>query len=82
MLAAAVGIGVAWFRRFPVAEDGRWRPTLLQRGALMGCFWLVQVIFFTTFFTNTVQGLATGVVGSLCYLLAQQGVKRGAQPVY
>lgn len=81
-LAGSVGIGVAWFRRAPAAEDGRWRPTLVQWGALMGFFWLVQVIFFTTFFTNTVQGLATGIVGSLGYWLAQQGVKRGSQPVY
>lgn len=81
-VAASVGIGVAWFRRGDIAEDGRWRPTLLQWGALFGFFWLVQIIFFTTFFTNTVQGLATGVVGSLGYWLAQQGVKRGSQPVY
>lgn len=79
---ASVGIGVAWFRRDSIAEDGRWRPTLLRWAALFGFFWLVQIVFFTTFFTNTVQGLATGVVGSLGYWLAQQGVKRGSQPVY
>ena len=55
---------------------------LLQWAILMGGFWLIQMIFFTTFFTNTVNGLATGVVGSLGYWLAQQGVKRGSQPVY
>jgi len=61
---------------------GRWRPGIAHWALLMGFFWLVQVLFFTTFFTNTVQGLATGVVGSLGYWLAQQGVKRGNQPVY
>lgn len=48
----------------------------------MGVFWLVQVLFFTTFFTNTRNGLATGVVGSLGYWLAQQTVARGSQPWY
>ena len=28
------------------------------------------------------NGLATGVVGSLGYWIAQQGVKRGGQPIY
>lgn len=81
-VAASAAIGVAWFRRSPVAEDGRWRPVLQQWAALFGFFWLVQILFFTTFFTNMVQGLATGLVGSLGYWLAQQGVKRGSQPIY
>ena len=57
-------------------------PGMLQWALLMGFFWLVQVLFFTTFFTNTTQGLATGIVGSLGYWVAQQGVKRGNQPIY
>lgn len=49
---------------------------------LMGAFWLIQVLFFTTFLTNIRNGLATGVVGSLGYWLAQQEVARGGQPWY
>ncbi|MEZ4620126.1 MAG: TIGR03663 family protein [Caldilineaceae bacterium] len=49
---------------------------------IMGTFWLIQVLFFTTFFTNFRNGLATGIVGSLGYWLAQQEVARGGQPWY
>lgn len=82
--AAAVGLAVLWFgRRQEDADHPRaWRPHLGHWAILMGSFWLIQIIFFTTFFTNTVNGLATGVVGSLGYWLAQQGVKRGSQPLY
>lgn len=48
----------------------------------MGTFWLIQILFFTTFLTNIRNGLATGVVGSLGYWLAQQEVARGGQPWY
>ena len=58
-------------------QPAPWRPVLHHWALLMAAFWLVQVLFFTTFFTNTVQGLASGVVGSLGYWVAQQGVKRG-----
>ena len=77
----SVGIAYYWFglrsrERFP---DGvSWREWL---GA-MGAFWLTAVLFFTTFLTNTRNGLATGVVGSLGYWLAQQEVARGGQPWY
>jgi len=50
--------------------------------ALMGLFWAIEIVLFTTFFTNAVNGLATGVVGSLGYWLAQQEVQRGGQPWY
>jgi uncharacterized protein (TIGR03663 family) len=83
-VVAAVGLAYLWFGRR--REDGEtpraWRPHFGHWAILMGGFWLIQVVFFTTFFTNTVNGLATGVVGSLGYWLAQQGVKRGSQPVY
>jgi uncharacterized protein (TIGR03663 family) len=39
-------------------------------------------LFFTTFLTNTRNGLATGIVGSLGYWLAQHEVQRGNQPPY
>jgi len=51
--------------------------------------WLVVAVvfhalfafFFTTMFTN-VNGLASGMIGSLGYWLDQQGVRRGSQPQY
>jgi hypothetical protein len=74
---ASIGIGVGWFWRphaghdEPLPADAEagaelpppapWRPVLHHWALLMGAFWLVQVLFFTTFFTNTVQGLASGV---------------------
>ena len=48
----------------------------------MALFWAIQILFFTTFFTNVSDGLATGIVGSLGYWLAQQEVARGGQPWY
>ncbi|GIV80117.1 MAG: hypothetical protein KatS3mg050_4511 [Litorilinea sp.] len=63
-------------------EDG---PPLLGFGdwlRVMGLFWIVAILFFTTFLTNTRNGLATGLVGSLGYWLAQQEVQRGSQPWY
>ncbi len=47
---------------------------------LMALFWGVQIILFTTFFTNTQKGLVSGVVGSLGYWLTQHEVGRGSQP--
>jgi predicted membrane-bound mannosyltransferase/DNA-binding beta-propeller fold protein YncE len=49
--------------------------------ALGGPFWLLFLFFFTTMFTNG-NGIATGIVGSLGYWLAQQEVERGNQPWY
>ncbi len=51
-------------------------------GKVMALFWTIQILFFTTFFTNVKDGLATGIVGSLGYWLAQQEVARGGQPWY
>lgn len=81
---AAVWLAYLWFgRRHEDADHPRaWRPHFSHWAILMGGFWLIQILFFTTFFTNTVNGLATGIVGSLGYWLAQQGVKRGSQPIY
>ncbi len=58
------------------------RITFANWATLMGLFWAIEILFFTTFFTNPVDGLATGVVGSLGYWLAQQEVQRGSQPWY
>ena len=56
--------------------------TFTNWATLMGMFWAIQIVFFTTFFTNSADGLATGVVGSLGYWLDQQEVQRGSQPWY
>ena len=56
------------------------RITFANWATFMGLFWAIEILFFTTFFTNPVDGLATGVIGSLGYWLAQQEVQRGSQP--
>ena len=67
LLAVSIGLGLAWDWR-------RWLPCALL-------FYAVFVFFFTTMMTN-VNGLATGLIGSLGYWLEQQGVRRGNQPQY
>lgn len=67
---------------------------ILGVSVLAGLYWdkrrwpvvatIYYAIFFllhTTFLTN-MQGIATGLVGSLGYWLEQQGVQRGGQPWY
>lgn len=63
----AVAIGLAWN---PMA----WL-------VCAGTFYSLFAFFYTTIFTN-IQGIGTGLVGSLGYWLTQQGVKRGSQPQY
>lgn len=46
-----------------------------------GIFWGASFLLFTTFLTNP-DGVATGIWGSLDYWLAQQGERRGMQPVF
>lgn len=58
------------------------RITFATWATLMGLFWAIEIVLFSTFFTNPVDGLATGIVGSLGYWLAQQEVQRGSQPWY
>ncbi|GAB4548794.1 MAG: hypothetical protein OHK0023_12420 [Anaerolineae bacterium] len=75
----AMVLGVIPFVLVAVAAGLAWRP-----GVWMTCaatFYGIFAFFFTTIFTNP-QGIATGVVGSLGYWLAQQGVRRGSQPQY
>ncbi|MBN1965954.1 MAG: TIGR03663 family protein, partial [Anaerolineae bacterium] len=66
-LLVAVALGLAWNWK-------RWLPAA-------AVFFALFVFFFTTVFSNQ-YGLATGMVGSLGYWLAQQGVRRGSQPQY
>jgi uncharacterized protein (TIGR03663 family) len=81
MVAASLGISYFWFGmrskdEFPSGI------TWSQWAQAMGMFWLIEILFFTTFLTNTRGGLASGIVGSLGYWLAQQEVARGGQPWY
>ncbi|NMB54022.1 MAG: TIGR03663 family protein [Leptolinea sp.] len=59
---------------------GYWwnKITWLKNAAL---FYTIYILLYTTFFTNG-RGFFTGIVGSLGYWLAQQGVQRGSQPWY
>ena len=67
VLLVSVLIGLVWdWRRWSVAA---------------GVHYAIFVVFFTTFFTNG-TGIASGLVGSLGYWLAQQAVERGSQPWY
>lgn len=67
---------------------------LIAITAIMGLFWNWRkwqnvaaifffpfLIFYTTIFSNW-AGMATGIVGSFGYWLAQQEVQRGGQPLY
>jgi uncharacterized protein (TIGR03663 family) len=82
MVALSVGVGYYWFGMRAAHERGEGTLTFGQWARMMGLFWLIQVLFFTTFLTNTRNGLASGIVGSLGYWLAQQEVARGGQPWY
>lgn len=64
--AVSISIGQWWRRDW-------WKIAL--------AFWAPFTVFYTTVFTNS-AGFFTGVVGSLGYWLAQQGVQRGSQPWY
>jgi hypothetical protein len=75
----AMILGVIPFVLVSIAAGLAWRPGLWL--ICTAAFYGVFAFFFTTMFTNP-QGVATGVVGSLGYWLAQQGVRRGGQPQY
>jgi predicted membrane-bound mannosyltransferase/DNA-binding beta-propeller fold protein YncE len=63
----STSIGLAW----------NWKRWLPAAAIFLGLFGF----FFTTVFSNQ-YGLVTGMIGSLGYWLAQQGVRRGSQPQY
>ena len=48
---------------------------------LAGLFLVINIVLFTTFFTNP-SGIESGFIGSLGYWLSQQSVARGGQPWY
>src|SRR5512133_1549607 len=62
-----------------VAVGYWWKGTTWLKNAAL--FYVIFVVLYTTFFTNG-RGFFTGIVGSLGYWLAQQGVQRGSQPWY
>ena len=67
VLLASAGIGLLWnWRRWSIAA---------------AIHYAIFVVLFTTVFTNG-TGIASGLVGSLGYWLAQQAVERGSQPWY
>jgi uncharacterized protein (TIGR03663 family) len=67
VLTISAVVGLLWNRR-------RW-------SIVAGIHYAVFIILFTTVFTNG-TGIASGLVGSMGYWLAQQGVQRGGQPWY
>jgi len=66
-IAIAVVLGVIW----------DWKRWLI----CCAIFYVLFVFFFTTVFTN-IQGIGSGMIGSLGYWLEQQAVRRGSQPQY
>jgi len=66
-LFVSIALGLWW----------NWRRFLIVASIWYGIF----ITLFTTVFTNG-GGLATGMIGSLGYWLAQQAVQRGSQPWY
>jgi predicted membrane-bound mannosyltransferase/DNA-binding beta-propeller fold protein YncE len=91
LTALSILIGVLWGMRRPKSSSSEDRPPTLSdwldslttsRWLLIGgLYWFLFIFFFTTMFSNG-RGLATGVVGSLGYWLAQQEVRRGGHPWY
>jgi uncharacterized protein (TIGR03663 family) len=67
VLTISVVIGLLW----------SWRRWSIAAAIHYGIF----IVLFTTVFTNG-TGIASGLVGSMGYWLAQQGVQRGDQPWY
>lgn len=67
LIAITLSIGILW----------DWKRWLI----IAGIFFIPYILFYTTLLTNF-NGLATGIVGSFGYWLAQQEVQRGGQPWY
>ena len=67
IIIASIIIGIWWNRRQWLINAAIW--------------YVIFIVLYTSVFTNG-AGLFTGMVGSLGYWLAQQGVNRGDQPFY
>ncbi len=87
-----VGLDPLNYNRPNIYYSGAITGLLLLVSTLVGLFWnwrrwsiaaaihyAIFVVLFTTVFTNG-TGIASGLVGSLGYWLAQQEVQRGGQP--
>ena len=94
VLIAAAGLDPIDYARPTIYYSGAITGAMLVISAIVGFVWdwrrwsiaaaihyAIFVVFFTTFFTNG-TGIASGMVGSLGYWLAQQAVERGGQPWY
>ncbi len=77
--ASAVLVTVIPFALVAIVGGLCWKPELWV--ACASVFYGLCAFFYTTVFTNP-GGLISGVIGSLGYWLAQQGVRRGSQPQY
>jgi predicted membrane-bound mannosyltransferase/sugar lactone lactonase YvrE len=64
----SIALGLWWNKRQWLINAGIW--------------YVIYVFLYTSMFTNVEAGFFTGLVGSLGYWLAQQGVNRGSQPIY
>jgi predicted membrane-bound mannosyltransferase/DNA-binding beta-propeller fold protein YncE len=73
------GIAIAILSAIGIAFGLAWNPKVWLINAAI--FYVPFLILYTTLFSN-MNGLATGLVGSLGYWLEQQGVERGSQPWY
>ena len=78
-LAIAIGL-VIYLLVITVAIGLKWSWKRFLVSGLI--FWGLFVFFYTTIFTNPGQGLGSGLWQSLGYWIAQQEVRRGAQPWY
>jgi predicted membrane-bound mannosyltransferase len=67
IIIVSIILGLWWNRRQWLINAGIW--------------YAIYIVLYTSMFTNG-AGLFTGLVGSLGYWLAQQGVNRGDQPYY
>ncbi len=87
LMVVSAGIAYYWFgmRSNSINDEEEIADAPLTFGGwatVSALFWIIEVLFFTTFLTNARNGLATGIVGSLGYWLTQQDVARGGQPLY
>jgi predicted membrane-bound mannosyltransferase/DNA-binding beta-propeller fold protein YncE len=72
-------IYLTFFIGLAIAIGFIWQPKDWWKYASV--FFGIYLVFFTTFFTNSV-GILTGMIGSLGHWLSQQDVARGGQPIY
>ena len=83
LTAIATGVAYYWYgMRAKATDEEAPRLNLGSWVQLMVSFWLINILFYTTFLTNIRNGMVSGIVGSLGYWLAQQEVARGGQPWY